>query len=442
MDSLIETYRAYVDDPHRFWSGASLRQADKLEQKKRSISARTGWPLHEVADRTLDLARSRSSPHAVYVTGLGGSGSHWLAGMLGDLPGFFDAGEVYFPPRLTESLDANPESASAVVDALHVIHARSEVTESARPVNCAAGAAWTGRYLTWDPQAAVVYLIRDPRDQVLSTTFRKGEYRSYLDVQDDYEYLRHRCELSRSDRSAYVGGGIAADVTVRYEDLRLAPVAAIERILEAVGTEVDPQLVRSVAEDYDAELIREGRSDRVGNLNLDHGLRSWQRESPRWTTAIHAELATVIEDLGYPLGRCLVDPIRDASMTQAPEAPPPGIRLRGWSGNEWACTVDSGPWLAEIVEIAEGQVEWLSTSSLQAVCATRLSQITDIWLQSVLENPALKALDLGGVSITESQLELLLAQGSRLMALGLWRSAEDSLVERIRRGLPAATVFA
>src|SRR5690606_40147448 len=82
---------------------------------------------------------------------------------------FRSAGEVYFPPRLAEMMDGDPDTAPIVIDALHVIHARSHVSKSARPVNCAAGSARTGRYLSWDPKCAVIYLRSEEQTSELQS---------------------------------------------------------------------------------------------------------------------------------------------------------------------------------------------------------------------------------------------------------------------------------
>lgn len=443
MTSAFEIFRAYINDPFKFWTGPSLRQAEKLDQKKNRVAQDRGWPLEDLADRLFDLAVDRHCRPAVYITGLGGSGSHWLSGMLGETETFFDAGEVYFPPLLIEYFEREDSTVPLLVDALHLLHARSRVMGRERAVNCAAGATRVSRYIRWDDAASTVYLIRDPRDQVLSTTFRKDEYRSYLgdETADDAAYLSRRCELNHADRRGYLGGGIAADITISYENMRSDPRGSLERVIGAVGEVLDPEALDRIVQKHDADRIIAGERKPIGNLNLDAGMKSWTDEAPRWIAAIHAELVDVIEGLGYPFGRCLLDPPA-GSFVRPTEPLPTGVRLRGWVGQDWSLEAANGPWLAEILEGHEGQQHWLRETPLYAVCAVRLGQVSDPWLESVLENPHLRSLDLGTVSLTPSQTDHLAAHGGKLTALGLWRSTTDAALKRIRAELPTTTVVA
>lgn len=437
-----EALRQYIDDPFRFWEGHSARQAEKLARKLELWASRHGWSPVEVADRVLDAAHERSPNSPVYITGLGGSGSHWLAGMLADTGRFFYVGEVYFPPALADALDDDPE-APIIVDALHLLHHPDGLPVAGeRAVNCAAGSAWIYRRIHWDPGAHSVYLIRDPRDQVLSTTFRKDEYRRFVapDV-DDRAYLEHRVQLNLTDRRHYVGGGINADVIVRYENLRADAHRELSRVLAAVGEKVEDDVVAEAVRRHDARRIAEAKEAPVGNLNLQHGLKSWADLPPEWVTAIHAELIDVIEELGYPFGPCVSAPMGDLEGRPFVGDIPPGIELRGWANNSWDPEQAEGPWLAEVRYDEPTHAAWLAEAPIEAVCAARLGRVEDRWLRSVLDNESVRILDLGTVALSSGQFALLGERGGRLSALGLWKSGPRSAIEAVRNRLPLTTVF-
>src|SRR5688572_16296045 len=74
----------YVAEVERFWTGAGIRQARKLRSCLEKLARREGVSAAALLERVTEMADARraSRPPTVYVTGLGGSGSHWVAEML------------------------------------------------------------------------------------------------------------------------------------------------------------------------------------------------------------------------------------------------------------------------------------------------------------------------------------------------------------------------
>lgn len=437
-----QTFRAYVADPRLFWQGPAVRQAEKLEMKRDSVNEHMGWSNPDVASSCLAWARQREGRHSpIYVTGLGGSGSHWLASMLGELPMFFDVGEVYVPDRLRAAMNSSPDRSPLILDALHVLHTRQPAAEDARAVNCAAGSHKAADYVRWDQGATVVRLLRDPRDQVLSTTFRKDEYRQWVapDATDD-DYLRHRCSISRSDETRYKRSGCAADLVIKYEDLRQDVVGELGRLLQYARTDVDHVQVEAASDRHDAGRIRAGQSDVQGNLYLGGPALPWTDHPLSRVAAIHAELIEVIEAQAYSFGVCLLPPPRSEPRDlQAPSSD--SLRIRGWTGQGWELGVASSEaFLAEVSVPSMSQVPLLRGVGAYGICAARIDSLSDDWLDAVLAIPSLRTLDLGSVPVTDSQLGMLIEAGSRLRALSLWRSCPRDAVDEARKLLPTTTV--
>jgi hypothetical protein len=70
--------------------------------------------------------------------------------------------------------------------------------EFRRTVNSAAIIGTVHLRMLQDKDAAVIYLTRDRRDQVLSITFRKNDYgKRVVPEMNDRECLRRRCRLGR-----------------------------------------------------------------------------------------------------------------------------------------------------------------------------------------------------------------------------------------------------
>jgi hypothetical protein len=297
---------AYLAQPHQLWGPQAPRHADKLETKKRAIRERDGLRDQEIVDAVLSMAATRriGRPAPVYVTGLGGSGSHWLSGMLNDLGGLVAAGEVYFPRGLLEQLRAFDDAGQAcAIDAIHILHAwpRSVDVSAASIVNCAAGVSKLPSYKRWDAHSVGVYLVRDPRDQVLSVTFRKTKFRRYEDPEaTDEQYLQRMARRNVASYRDYLAVSHHVDVACRYEDLRGDARPVLRRILQALGREIDDVRVDQVAIDHNAETIRAGKGARISNLDGGGRARSWHEVADAaQQRMLHTYLADVIHGLGY-----------------------------------------------------------------------------------------------------------------------------------------------
>lgn len=306
-------FRRYVLEVDAFWTGKMRRQATKLHRKVEALGRLHGWTPEDVVDRILELARFRrpEPPPSVYITGLGSSGSHWLAGMLDDLGGFADVGEVYFSAALREAMGGlrSREHRLFVADAIHLLHGlpKQRDIRGLSTVNCAAGAYELDLYKSWDPRSVVVYLYRDPRDQVLSASLRKDEYRRFQAPEaDDREYLLRMCQRNRADHARYRALGRRADLEVAYEALRADASPSLREIAHCAGAEPSGAALARAVSRHDAAAIRSGEVEPSGNLDLGGQARGWRQDADRsLRELLHVELAETITSLGYPLEECL-----------------------------------------------------------------------------------------------------------------------------------------
>jgi hypothetical protein len=317
--SLLADYTSY---PERYWEppgeAGEHRQVRKLKRSMRATAEAAGTDTATALERVVSLAEERAArrPPPIYVMGLGGSGSHWLAEMLAELLGGIDSAEVYFPSSLLDRMEELPADQQAlIVDCLHIAHAYGHPTNpldrplsalaSARAVNSAAGSIHP-RYKRWDPRCFVVHMLRDPRDQVASVTFRKAGYRREVDPDaSDDEYLTKKATAAVDNYNAWRDSPIDADFLCRYEELKASSVNTLDHLLAALGEAHQRRRIAEVARRHDAALMKKGLVKPRGNLYLDDGGGSRREPSERQRALLHAALVEVRSAAGYPADDCL-----------------------------------------------------------------------------------------------------------------------------------------
>jgi hypothetical protein len=418
---------AYLADPSEYWGPDAPRHADKLQAKKQALHERDGLSDAEIIDAVVSMAakRGHKRPAPVYVTGLGGSGSHWVSGMLNDLGGLAAAGEVYFPPRLLDELRAFDDADQAcAVDAIHLVHGWPRSTDiwAEGIVNCAAGVTKLRLYKRWDRYAVGIHLVRDPRDQVLSVTFRKTGFRRYEDPEaSDAEYLRRMAERNAASFDQSLSVADLIDIRCRYEDVCDDPRPLLRRVLQTLGRQADESAVERSAVMHDAATIRAGKGSTITNLDEGGRAASWRTTAdPSRQRMLHMYLVEVIHGLGYEPGDCMSPPLPDHALparTLDFPAEPPGplyqrvdatwIPLEGSDGR-----VEVPAETPVLLRIGAGtgdlsMLEHCGGEDLQALCVAANPGVVDDALRHVRGLVGLRTLDLARTAVTDAGLEHL-----------------------------------
>ena len=307
--------RSYLTDFEPYWTdGLGWRQAQKLDERIANASEEASISRADVVDRIVTAAseRSESRPAPVYVVNVGGSGSHWLANMLNELPGLREAAEVYVPDLLMDQMSHLPADMQAVVvDGIHLVHAWGRAgdwqkTKASSVVNTAHRPELIGLFREWDVDCKVIHLYRDPRDRALSLTYRKEAYRSVsAPDMDDETYLRKKAKRSDLYLRRYRNARHHADVEVSYESLRADAVGALSDLVRALDLRANDADIRQAVFLHDADNIRAGLVESKGNLDEGGKARGWRHASVRDRLILHHLVAHPVIDLGYQLDDCL-----------------------------------------------------------------------------------------------------------------------------------------
>jgi hypothetical protein len=243
--------------------------SNQLRMTKR-LAFRRGAPFGERFGRLDD--------RLVFVLGSPRSGTTFLAGAIGSLPGFLDLGEVAPVKAAVPELAAlPPEAAARRLRRILTVSRRAGLVGSVRPVEQTPELAHVARALPLAfPEARIVHIVRDGRDVACSLLEKPWLRRGPSDADDagvPYgPYVRFWVEPERRDefeaasdarRAAWVWrryvsaartAGIPA-TELRYEELAADPAGTADRLASALGAPVDA-LASALAQAHDSSVGR------------------------------------------------------------------------------------------------------------------------------------------------------------------------------------------
>jgi hypothetical protein len=240
----------------------------------------------------------------VFVVGSPRSGTSFMAGCLGELPGFVDLGEVGPLKVSLRELVGLPEEEAARrlrrmlerVRGLGLVR-RLRAVEQTPETSFALAAA-----LRAYPQAKVVHMVRDGRDVVCSllakgwlAAEREGAddvglpYGSYARSWVEPERVQEFERASEARRAAWawrrylsaVRAAAPGALEVRYEELTADPVATAAHIAAHIDAGAEPL----------AQALRAVHAESVGR---------WRRDlTPEQLADVEAEAGPLLHELGY-----------------------------------------------------------------------------------------------------------------------------------------------
>lgn len=240
----------------------------------------------------------------VFVVGAPRSGTTFVAGSIGRVPGLVDLGELKPWKAAIPQLASLPEDDAAreLRGLLEGIR-RHGLVRHLRAIEQSPETAFIlGAVLRAYPQASIVHMVRDPRD-VAASLVQKGWLRAGRDGRDDVgaPYGHHArfwveperaTEFDQADEARRAGwawrsyvtaarAAPSATIEIRYEQLAEDPQAASELLAAHVGA--DPVIL--------ARALSRMHAESVGR---------WRRNlTPEQVAEIESETAELMEELEY-----------------------------------------------------------------------------------------------------------------------------------------------
>jgi hypothetical protein len=240
----------------------------------------------------------------VFVLGAPRSGTTFVAGSIGRVPGLVDLGELQPWKAAIPRLVSSPtEEAARELRAMLEGIRRYGLVRHLRAIEQTPETAFLlDAVVRAYPQASIVHLVRDPRD-VAASLLQKGWLRAGRHGHDDAgaPYGRHArfwveaeraSEFDRADEARRAGWAWRRYVTaaraapsvtleVRYEELAADPAMASEPLAAHLGA--DPVILGRALSRMHAESV--GR---------------WRRNlAPEQVAEVESEAAELMEELGY-----------------------------------------------------------------------------------------------------------------------------------------------
>lgn len=466
----------YVDECPWFWErNTDKRQCQKLWGHLDAIEEAFGLSREAALDHVAMLGESRLAdrPATIYISGRGGSGSHWLAEMLEDLDGFANAGEVSIPVRLVEGIAGWPwEEQGLLVDCVNLLHAwaGSAFPGDRRPpvahpdvgqlhlVNSNGGTSLF-HAKQWEPRCVFIHLIRDPREQVMSFTYRKPGAHANYPIEPVEDFLRLMLIFNRVSAAEVITAGIAPDLVCRFEDLRIDAAGELHRIVRRAGIDVSEESIEEVAWRHSAEARRQGLAP-LGNLSKTP-VSGWRATATPWEKAMmHAGLAEVVDTLGYAPDHCLGRPVEFVpnrsrlDLHLGSDVVLGELHVRGAEDDDWqrfgyaagSFELPAGVMVrlrcpgARTTEL-ESLTELLPAGGIASLCLAGNLDVTDRAIADLAGRPGLLELDLARTCVTDASVEALatLTGLRHLSVAGSGMSA--AAVARLERALPNCEVF-
>ncbi len=296
---------SYLRNPEPFWPPISW-QASKVRKARARFDEVGIRSPSGLSRRLVDLVNAskgwRDNP--VFVMGTGGSGSTWLGAMLGELPDLEFGREIYIPDALKFAYREGSEIAGDAIWACMLLNTwalnrpdrpfTSDFVNNARSINC------YDIYRRIWPMGRFVYLTRDPRDQILSATYRKPRYRQLIaSGASDEEFLLMNAKKYMSIHRHY---GRARDDSIylmKYEDLVSDTEGEMMKLLGALRIECAKDRLEQAIFEHDASNMRKGKVAWKGNLGTRSSTGWRDSMSPRERDLCRPLIQPALEELGY-----------------------------------------------------------------------------------------------------------------------------------------------
>lgn len=228
----------FVRIPEHYWLN-NQRQLTKFLKRKKKILTHFGWDEGDFLHHIIQVAEWRVSKGLLtyYLPSIGSSGSHLLQHIFSESLVACPLGEVYLSPRLVEKIKLLPmHDRKVFLEAYHLGHATNSQSLFKPSIIINTVHNPTLKYFSqWTNNYRSILIVRRPVDVAISRTFRKDEYRDYLNMSlvGDETYLKDNIDKTAQFYKA--ASKFNFDAIIRFEDIINNPDKTAEVIYSFMG---------------------------------------------------------------------------------------------------------------------------------------------------------------------------------------------------------------
>lgn len=239
MSYLEKTLIDYINNPIDFWEG-NTRQAGKSINRFSQLVDYYSWPTEYLVRLIIAAARERVNANVptIYISSFGSSGSHLLQHVLVNALGFIGLGEIYLPPKFEQKMgESDKETNKLLIECYHLIHSIPvDVFSKKQIINTAHKAKLQGFSENTNYFKSAL-LVRNPIDLTISRTFRKNEYREYLNkgkTSDEDYFFENLMKTKKFYKAAL---NHSYDQYFTYEELLSCNYELVSRITDLANSQ-------------------------------------------------------------------------------------------------------------------------------------------------------------------------------------------------------------
>ena len=256
-NSTIEKYIANDPifwQPGTYFGDRNIWKINKSQQKLSSLKLTNNEKSIKIKENI--TRRIHLKTPTIYIISNGGSGCHYLGGLMSMRKGFKLIDEVYFPPIITNSIKLENINSTGLIEMVNLVHLADLDDDELIPINTMHLRKDTPlvKLLENSVNSKFIFLIRNPIDIAISRGLRKMDYKMLnkenSGLSDD-EYLKKQAMFTKNHfKRLFSEENDVGALLIKYEDLVENPSDILKDIFSYIGIELSDEEIDEILVEY------------------------------------------------------------------------------------------------------------------------------------------------------------------------------------------------